>query len=1741
MSEIKGVITGGSLSGKISGEKALNASLRVGSTNTSNDHNLALNRDLPDQHPIEAITGLDDALDNRFDDAWVEEGYLILKRGEDQLRLGPFAGGGGGSGNNAVLTVTNMTGWLSKTISEGASCVLSLDWSSTVDNIPTGGGTMTITVGGAVKLSKNIDQGSVSVDIAEFLSSGTNKVKFKITDEYDNSRTINFTINMVALRITSYFSAESAFDAGTPVTYTYTPVGAVEKTVHFIVDGSSVGTSVVTISGAQQSFSLPAMTHGAHSLLVYFTAEIDGEEVKSNELYYELIVVDSESSVPIIASTFRGTTASQYETLSIPYTVYTPNRLNSIVKFYANNEQLGTDQTIDRTEHVWSYRTDVKGQISLSIATGTTVRTFVLTVVESEIDVEAVTNDLALYLSSYGRSNNETDPSIWEDSDHNISASLTNFNYVSDGWQTDDDGITVLRVSGDARVTIPYMPFETDFRATGKTFEFEFATRDVRNYDATLVSCMSGGRGVLITAQRASFSSQASAISTQYKENEHVRISFVIEKTNENRLIYVYINGIMSGVVQYQAGANENFAQLSPVEISIGSSYCTTDIYNIRIYDNDLTRRQILENWIADTQNISTMLSRYERNSVYDPYGSVTIANLPNDLPYLVLSCPELPQFKGDKKTVSGYYVDPVDGSKSFSFTGAQADVQGTSSQYYPRKNYKIKFNGGFTMTSTEETVSKFAMRNDSIPTKTFTFKADVASSEGANNVELARLYNDVCPYQTPPQKEDSRVRQGIDGFPIVIFWDNGSSVSFVGKYNFNNDKGTEEVFGFADGDESWEIKNNTGNRVLWKDADYTGTAWLNDFEGRYPDGNEDPRNLSALAAWLVTTDQTAATGNALATAYTDVDGNTHTVDNAAYRLAKFKTEVWDHMEKDSTIFYYLFTELFLMVDSRAKNAFPSFLGSDKWCWFPYDFDTAIGINNEGALVFDYSLEDIDTTAGGADIFNGQQSVLWINLRQAFYDDIKSMYQTLRSQKKLSYEGIERAFEEHQGKWPEAIFNEDAWFKYIDPFVGNAENYLDMAQGSKAEQRKWWLYNRFRYIDSKYNAGDAQSDVITLRGYAKDNISVTPYADIYPAVKYGSYLVEKRGKRNVETTLECPLDSVNDTEIYIYSASQLASIGDLSGLKVGLAELSNATKLQNLKLGDANENYSNSNMYALTLGNNTLLRTLDVRNCIGLGDNTLEGHTQTSVDISGCTNIEHVYFGGTSIKALTLPNGGILKTLQLPSTITSLVIRNQPSLSSFSIDNNDYTNITSLWVENAGVYVPYRDILETMPANSNVRLINASINVDTAEEAEAFIGVLDSMKGLDERGLEIDKAIISGTMVVDDVLTKEWVEYTQTQYPDLTIVPTSIVSEVVGYLSNTLPRWINNTASTIHSYAFYNRTALTAVTTAATSIGSYAFGKCTSLPMIELISDDSVTIAANAFNGSMLRHLVIRSNSICTLANVSAFNNTPISAGLGAIYVNEELLDEYKSTTNWSALARQIYPIEAYPVTDFSSIKDSWEEILSNPNYATDYQVGDTKSILLSTGSTVYMQIAAFDKDILSSDGTSTAKITWVTNNIFAKHRMNSTATTGISATDAQQYNTGLSGWPSTEMRYWLRETVMPTIPEVVRNNIKEVNKTYHDLSSSSTLTYTDTIWMPSGREVFGGTSYENDGVIYNGLFVNDTARIKRLSSTGEASGWSLRSAYIARDFRSVTTSGAMESKYGTANTAYGVVFGFCT
>ena len=98
----------------------------------------------------------------------------------------------------------------------------------------------------------------------------------------------------------------------------------------------------------------------------------------------------------------------------------------------------------------------------------------------------------------------------------------------------------------------------------------------------------------------------------------------------------------------------------------------------------------------------------------------------------------------------------------------------------------------------------------------------------------------------------------------------------------------------------------------------------------------------------------------------------------------------------------------------------------------------------------------------------------------------------------------------------------------------------------------------------------------------------------------------------------------------------------------------------------------------------------------------------------------------------------------------------------------------------------------------------------------------------------------------------------------------------------------------------------------AVSSLSYAFGSTTAANACQLLAVADIgstqSIAANAFaNCYALQTLVLRrSDAICSLANVSAFLNTPMREynGLtGTVYVPDALISTYQTTaTNWSAL-----------------------------------------------------------------------------------------------------------------------------------------------------------------------------------------------------------------------------------------------
>lgn len=118
---------------------------------------------------------------------------------------------------------------------------------------------------------------------------------------------------------------------------------------------------------------------------------------------------------------------------------------------------------------------------------------------------------------------------------------------------------------------------------------------------------------------------------------------------------------------------------------------------------------------------------------------------------------------------------------------------------------------------------------------------------------------------------------------------------------------------------------------------------------------------------------------------------------------------------------------------------------------------------------------------------------------------------------------------------------------------------------------------------------------------------------------------------------------------------------------------------------------------------------------------------------------------------------------------------------------------------------------------------------------------------------------------------------------------------------------------TIGSGAFHNCTNLASASFPSMNVGNFStvFGSSTSSNACQNLAFVDIgmsgKIAANAFaNCYKLQTLVLRKTSaVCTLANVSAFTNTPMrgyGSLTGTVYVPSALISSYQAETNWSTL-----------------------------------------------------------------------------------------------------------------------------------------------------------------------------------------------------------------------------------------------
>ena len=1293
--------------------------------------------------------------------------------GEEVSRTALPAGGGSGGGGAAYsITLKNLMDSRTVSAPEGVSVPLTFLYTSVdEEGYDDGKGVGTIWVNGVNKGTVDLVQGENTIDAAPYIGSGANSFKIVAANSESSSRSLAYTINIVSLSLNTTL-AEYLICSGETVFY-YTPIGSGEKTIHFLMDGEEIGSAVVATSGRSQTFAIPEQSAGAHIFEAYAEMDSQGVTVNSNTIRLGMVWSSESSTTPSVVSTFKLNAATEGETLSISYLAHDPATEEATVTQSVidadGNIYSSKVLTVPRTKQTWVVSDYPAGAIKFRIAIGANGIDLPVLVSENVIETDPITDSLVFNFNAEGRSNLEEDPAHW--SDGSVEASFSGVGFSGgDGWLTDGDGAPLLRLLPGGKMEIPFTLFATDRRATGTTIEVEMATHNVRDYDSVVMQCVSNGRGFEIASTSAELASEQAALSKQFAEDSKVRVSFVVEPTALHRMIYTYIDGVMCGAVQYPA--NDNFQQNPAVGITIGAESSGIDIYRIRLYEKGLTRREVLDNYIADRPTLAERVAAFLNNDIFNSNGEIVIEKLPATLPYMIIKCAKLPQYKGDKQTCEITFVDRANPNKSFTATGVTIDVQGTSSAGYKKKNFKITFENGLTMTVSGELLEAYQLRETSIPSNCFCMKADVASSEGANNVEGVRFYNDTVPHKTPPQQENSNIRVGIDGRACVIFWHNSTddSVRFWGKYNFNDEKSSHQVYGLTEAypnAESWEIRNNTSNRVIFKSADFSGTGWLNDFEARYPEDNTDCTRLKAMCEWVVSTDRAAATGNAIT--HVTYEGVTYTTDTAEYRLAKFKAEFDDHFVRESMLFDYLFTDTLLCVDNRAKNFFPTTFDGVHWLSFPYDRDTMLGINNEGQLAFDYNLEDTDKI-GGAEVYNGQESVLWCNIRDAFADELNEMYAELRQSGAWSADVVLARWREHQDVWPKAVWNEDSWEKNLEPLENDKDaGYIEMLQGDKRSQREAWTRNRFLYTDSKRDCGDAEASYITLRCYATGDLTLTAYRHIYMRLKCGSYVTKARAERDTPTTLHVEIDRLNDTEVYAYSANCLSDIGDLSHLQVGYANFAPANKLVRIKVGSSEEGYENTNMTGLSVGNNELLEEVDVSNCTKL---------DTELDLTGCIGVERVYAGGSSITAVNMARGTKAKHLVYPATITNLTLLDLAQLESITLEGTE--KISTLNIENTP-NIPWEDLINNSPMLDRVRIIGAEWTASSAETLQLTYDRLKAAGGMDAAGENTANAVITGRVILDEEIDADLLAAFTENFPDLLIVANGIANCTVRF------------------------------------------------------------------------------------------------------------------------------------------------------------------------------------------------------------------------------------------------------------------------------------------------------------------------------------------------------------------------
>lgn len=1300
---------------------------------------------------------------------------LLNAGGEVISTTDQFSGAGGGSSLATKVILTRVTA--NKTVKIGDDVKLTYKYDHV--NSETGESTgnpakaiVTIIQGANTNtLESNIYAGSSNtVDVTKYMGVGTNTVRVKVQvgegAEMQVSQ-ITWTINVVQLTLSSSFNIATSINRGDSITIPYALSGAGNKTLRCYVDGVDKEDRSITASTANGSFSIDTsgMSHGTHSIQLVVELELSEDNIiKSNSIYFAIGVRETDNNAPIVYARFDYPDGSlilgentpyiqtkQFDVYTLSYAAYNPKETPTNAIVYVG-EDVDSSSSVPFVVQNLTLRASNYGEQKCRIVVGKTEYSFRLIAEKSELNISEPTDGMTLKLSAQGRNNNDVNREEW--SYNGIQTVFEGFKWGGDGWIGN-----ALRLNDKARAVVQYAPLRQPDQNVTNAFAFavKYKVSEVVDDEAELIRCVDGdGTGFVITSQEARMQTKGkSSLSMKMASGEVYEVMFVsfpksasgsseYEKLN-TEMVYLYINGIMSGSVQ--RSASDSIYQSDPQFVTMGADGATLDVYLLRAYNTYLSDSQVLDCYMIDQDSVDDMFALYESNNVIDDNGNVTVDSVPDGMRYIIITgrqdngVPTVLQAAVNNDKDPKYDVDEmlcvVKGNQSLNFkcVGGCIRLQGTSSLAYPIKNYRIYFKnaskvaGDLYLGCDEQGVggelqeeAKYSFRQAgtsnkaAAPVDCFCLKADFAESSSSHNTGMAKIVQNILTAAgelTPAQAHCSGeygydVRTTIDGEPCYLFYRGtlDETPQFLGKFNFNNDKSTEAVFGFCDipgyhdqlwvadkfsgvnPTECWEFLNNDYPMGMFLDDDFDtkgddGTSnWLKVFEARFPDdddinaeyeaGTRKPKYLEPLVKWVKSTQN---------------DGG------------KFKAELADWFDVNYLCDYYMFTEIMGCVDQRVKNMMMGFWydpEKDKVLAYMifYDCDTILGVRNDGRLKYSWDVDEntvdpeLSTEEKTVYAYAGHDSVLWKNLREQFPEELQAAYRRIRE--RMSNSTIFKMFDDEQSaKFCERIYNLDALNKYVEPKTLGVEvnqdgsvtnvkySYLEAMQGSRKSHRHWWITNRMGLFDARYSTGQYTATDISFKGNsaAGATVKATPLRDFYFEFRReGDTMVHQKVTKDVEWSYTYNQMANIGTIFHLYGGEWMKKL-DLSAWG-GFTDMSLPTLpvLEELILGSSAKTYA---LTELVLGTKIpMLRKLEVVNYTNL----------PSLDLSGCNRLEEVNASGcTKMSTITFAEGALINKLHLPENFQTLVLRSMQYIEWDAITFDAKNNLTGLWIENCAL------------------------------------------------------------------------------------------------------------------------------------------------------------------------------------------------------------------------------------------------------------------------------------------------------------------------------------------------------------------------------------------------------------------------------------------------------------------------